>query len=293
MIIVPSTRDSFVAQIQEQQAKRVFPSGPSPKYDNPPVVETVIGVQFPELARFHCAHFGLYQEHIKARFSKFEDRPRIRPAAEPFPRRLIPPEPPFQIRASGAPERVWYIAQSGHELLQVQPDRFMFNWRAQGGSAKYPSYDVNSGRFLEEFAKFRQFCLDQGIEEPTPELAEVTYVNHIVPGPGESALDLFGRVFTGLRWETTDGLLSAPESASFNRVWVIPEQQGRLYAQANLAYEVLTKRELIQLEITARVNRAQSDQVESALELAHAWVVHGFASMTDPDIQRERWRRLS
>lgn len=282
-----------MAQIQEQLAKRVLPSGPSPKYDNPPVVETVIGVQFPELARFRCAHFGLYQERIKSRFPNFEDRPRIRPAAEPFPRKVTPPEPPFQVLPSGAPERVWYIAQSGQELLQVQPDRFMFNWRAQGGSPKYPSYDVNSGRFLHEFAEFRQFCLDQGIEEPTPELAEVTYVNHIVPRPGESALDLFGRVFTGLRWETTDGLLQAPESASFNRVWVIPEQQGRLYAQANLALEVPTKCELIRLEITARVNRPQSEQVESALKSAHAWVVHGFASMTDLDIQRERWKRLS
>jgi uncharacterized protein (TIGR04255 family) len=286
-------RDSLVAQTQEQQAKRVFPSGPSPKYASPPVVETVIGVQFPELARFRCVHFGLYQKHLKSRFPDFEDRPRIRPAAEPFPRRLIPPEPPFQILASGAPGRVWYIAQSKHELLQVQPDRFMFNWRAQGGSATYPSYDVNSRRFLDEFGGFRKFCADKGVDEPTPELCEVTYVNHILPHPDESAVDLFGRVFTGLRWETTDGLLSAPESASFNRVWVIPEQQGRLYAQANLAYEVPTKRELIRLEITARVNRAQSDQVESALELAHAWVVHGFASMTDLDIQRERWRRLS
>lgn len=33
-----------------------------PKYANPPVVETVLGVQFPELRGFKSVHFGLYWE---------------------------------------------------------------------------------------------------------------------------------------------------------------------------------------------------------------------------------------
>ena len=266
----------------------------TPKFDNPPVVETVLGVQFPELPDFRCTHFGLYWDRIKERYAKPVDKGRLKPAAEAFPRKLVLLEPPVRLMHGGTPERVWYIAEDDARLIQLQPDRFIFNWREMEPGTKYPSYETNSAIFLDEFSEFRRFCRESGLKEPSPNLCEVTYINHIFPEGGELAIELFGRVFQGLCWKLADDSLPRlPESATFNRAYVIPDDVGRLYAQANIAYHNKTQQELIRLEVTARVNHPSQDPegIGSSLQLAHDWVVNGFVSMTNPEIQRERWKR--
>jgi len=266
----------------------------TPKFDNPPVVETVLGVQFPELPDFRCTHFGLYWDRIKERYPKCVDKGRLKPAAEAFPRKLVLLEPPVRIMRGGTAERVWYIAEDDARLIQLQPDRFICNWRELRGATKYPTYAKNSEMFLDEFSGFRRFCGESRLNEPSPNLCEVTYINHICPEDGESAIELFGRVFEGLCWKLPDDSLPRlPESATFNRAYVIADDVGRLYAQANIACHNETKRDLVRFEVTARVNHPSQDpeEIGSSLQLAHEWVVNGFVSMTNPEIQRERWKR--
>lgn len=265
----------------------------TPKYEHPPVVETVLGVQFPELSGFRCAHFGLYWQRIKDRFPVLEDKARLKPAVETFPRKLVLPEAPLQFLPGGVPERVWYVGKPPERLIQVQANRFLFNWRGFDGGGPYPSYEKNRDVFLVEFAAFSEFCLEHDLDKPSPELCEVTYINHIEPEDGETVMELFGKVFTGLRWEFAGASLGAPENATLNRVFVIPGSAGRLYAQAGLAYHGRTRRELIRFELTARVNHPSQKRQDlpSSMQLAHNAVVNGFASMTNPDIQSSRWRR--
>jgi uncharacterized protein (TIGR04255 family) len=194
--------------------------------------------------------------------------------------------------------RVWLTAESGAELIQVQSDRFLFNWRRRVSESKYPSYESNSAKFFEEFDGFRQFCREKQLPDPAPELCEVTYVNHIEPAKGETAMELAGTVFSGMRWERTDRFLPKPESFTFNRVFVIEddgERLGRLYAEASMALrrQGSTAREFILLKLTARVNRRddQGNTLADSMQLAHDWVVRGFADLTDRQTQKERWER--
>lgn len=268
----------------------------TPKYNKPPVVETVIGVQFPELPRFHSAHFGLYWKDIQDRYPQCEEKNRLGPVAELFPRKIVS-GPALQVGPGSVPNRVWYVGASEAELLQLQPDRFLFNWRERPGEG-YSSYERNSRRFLREFEGFRAFCEANNFDPPIPNLCEVTYINHIVPEKGESAVDLFAKVFTGLEWRLSDDWLPAPEVASFNRVYVIDEQAGRLYAEASIAYRPTDAgglQEFVALRMTGRVlHRSQvPEDVADSLQLAHDWVVKGFASITDPEVQRERWERTA
>lgn len=270
--------------------------GDTPKYKKPPVVETVIGVQFPELRGFHSGHFGLYWREIQDRYPRCEEKDRLGPAAEPFPRKAVS-GPALQVGPARVPNRMWYVATSGSELIQVQPDRYLFNWRERPGEG-YSSYEQNSQTFLQEFDGFRRFCEESGLELPTPNLCDVTYINHIVPERGESAVELFAKVFTGLEWQLSDDRLAAPEVASFNRVYVIDEQAGRLYAEASIAYRPTDTgglQEFVALRMTGRVlHRSQvSKGIAGSLQLAHEWVVNGFASITDPGMQRERWEKTA
>ncbi len=268
----------------------------SPKFKNPPVVETAIGVQFPEIPGFGAVHFGLFWDRIKERYKRYEDQIRLHEVAEPFPRKLPLPESTLRLSHGATPQRVWYVSESEAELIQLQPDRFFFNWRGPPETSEpYPSYNANSKRFLEEFDGFVQFCRENSLEEPSPNLCEVTYINNMVPHPGETGVELFGKVFTGLRWETSDSRLPVPEAAVFNRVYVIEGQVGRLYAEAAIAVRQDEPGEIVRCTLTARVNHKPEggDSLEDSLRLAHDWVVHGFVSITDPGIQKERWEKTS
>lgn len=173
----------------------------------------------------------------------------------------------------------------------------MFNWRNRGG--EYPSFEANSTIFFEEFKKFCKFCESQeNLADPKPEICEVTYVNHIVPEEGEAAIELTGRVFNGLRWKAAEGFLPSPESVTFNRAYVIRNQSrqaGRLYVESSLAVrrDGSEFREFILLKLTARVNHEpdKEQNLRDSVQLAHDWVVRGFADLMDDQIQKERWGR--
>ncbi len=270
----------------------------TPKYDKPPVVETVLGVQFPELVGFKAAHFGLYWRQIsRESFPTVEDRPRLSKVVEFFPRPAIFPGAQLAFSPGGAPDRTWYTGKSQEELIQVQPDRFLYNWRRRPQTGQYQFYDESSEKFLKRFEEFSTFCQAEKLGPPAPNLCEVTYTNHIRPEKTETAIQLFGKVFSGLRWETTDNGLPVPESAALNRTYVIAENRGRLYAEAAVAMDPSDpdRREFILLNMTARVNHSSMEpgSLAESLRLAHDWVVNGFASLTDREIQKLRWRRTA
>ncbi len=266
----------------------------TPKYENPPVVETVISVQFPELLGFRNAHFGTYWSTIADKFPTPTDQARLPQVSENFPKRYASQRPEFRV-GSGTPERVWFSSASETELIQVQPDRFLLNWRL-GEDNTYPSFEANVERFRSEFEAFQTFCERSGLETPAPQLCEVTYVNHIFPEKGESASGLFATVFAGVEWDLSDTFLPIPEAVTFNRVFVIPENAGRLYAEASIAVlqDKPDQGDFVALRLTGRVlHKDEGPQdVAGSLRLAHDWVVCGFACLTERRIQDERWGRI-
>ncbi len=260
----------------------------NPKYESPPVVETVLGVQFSELPGFRAAHFGLYWEMIRDRFPKVpEDHQRLRQVSERFPVVSGLQETQLTFSNVAIPNRVWFTAEDKSQIIQVQPNWFLYNWR--GG--QYPSYRENNHTFLEELEKFRQFCHSEDLGELQPNLCEVTYVNRIAPNETESAITLFGNMFTGLKWKSSTGFLGEPEQTAFNRVWTIGENAGRLYAEASLALNSESKRDEVHLRMTGRVNHISGEMttIADSIQLAHDWVVQGFASITESEIQKDRW----
>lgn len=267
----------------------------TPKFRNPPVVETVIGVQFPEFPGFRSIHFGLYWGKIKDRYPRFEDKPRLGVIHESFPPKPSLPEPRIMLSPAHFPQRVWYMADPDSELIQLQPDRYVCNWREREGE-DYPSFERNCSVFLREYDGFCQFCREHNLEEPAVDLCEVTYINHIFPVQGESAIDLFAKVFTGLNWEQSHSWLPAPEEARFKRTYVINENLGRLHADASIRYQMDDNRQrpLLRFALTAHVNhRSQGEgKLADSLQIAHDWVVNGFAALTDSEIQNTRWGRI-
>jgi len=265
-----------------------------PKFDYPPVSETVHGVQFSELSGFRMVHFGRYWDCIRDRFPTTQDHERRSQVIETIPRMHHPMNLELQLHSQTVPQRVWYFGKDEDEVIQIQPDWFIFNWRQQGKD--YPSFSKTSVRFRDEFKRFKAFCLEDKIEEPIPNLVEVSYINKILPADNEPIIEYMGRLFTGLCWKesTSDIFLGLPEAGTFNRVWVMNEKEGRLYAEASIAYDPENKQEFILLRMTGRIPMKPEGipSVSECLEQAHGWVVRGFCAITNPDIQVNQWRRI-
>ena len=94
-----------------------------PSFRTPPVVETVLSIQFDELRSFRTTHFGMYHSTVKDRFPVVEDKLRLEPVIESFPR--VPRMQALRIApAGGGPDRVWFRdAIDVCLMLQLQPDR--------------------------------------------------------------------------------------------------------------------------------------------------------------------------
>lgn len=262
-----------------------------PEYENPPLVETALGIQFEELEGFRSTHFGQFYETIKHRFPLVEDQPRLAPIHETIPR-LHPVLPGIRGMLLGAMPvgRVWF--RSGGDtgmLLQLQPDRLGLNWQRTAGN-RYLRFVQMKKSCLDEFGALCRFCDQNKIGPVAPNLCEVVYVNHIVPLENEEPMGVFGRMFSGIRWIDTEGRAAVPESATINRTYRIGENQGRGYVEAALG-QLPDGSDIVSLKITARIARRHDEiaDVGTWLQLGHDWVVSNFERLTDAQIQGERW----
>lgn len=260
-----------------------------PDFAAPPVVETALGIQFAPLARLSTRDVGAYALKLADGFPMFEERPRLPRIHETFPQQHTIT---WELGSSPGPQRAFLLSVDRASMIQIQSDRFGYNWRATTPGASYPRYSENSVRCLQEFRQFRAFCEQHALEAVRPDLCEVVYVNHIAPRESETAVEVFAEIFPALTWSHSTPWLPIPETASLNRVYEIPPEQGRLYAEASIAHRP-DGTEFVILKMIARVLHPSGDPetVETSLQLAHEWVVHGFVSLTAEDARMSRWRQ--
>jgi uncharacterized protein (TIGR04255 family) len=171
---------------------------PLPDFDNPPVVETVLSVQFDKIPAMQGVHFGLYWREIKSRFPIAEELHALPRVIEQF-RELPHSGARIRFEALETPSipRLLLRNEVGTEIIQVQNDRFTKNWRKSGEKDQYPHYDpVIKPAFVRDFLGFQAFLTQEGLGTVKVNQCEVTCVNHIVAGEGWhefSEVDRFSR----------------------------------------------------------------------------------------------------
>ena len=108
---------------------------PLADFEYPPVVETVLPAQFERLAGMRLVHLGLFWDKVKDRFPQTEERPALIPVIEHFPDPMVT-SGRVRFEAAEIPElpRLWALNKNGTEMIQIQNDRFIKNWRKQGES---------------------------------------------------------------------------------------------------------------------------------------------------------------
>ena len=88
--------------------------------------------------------------------------------------------PRFEIMQSDS-NRMWFLSQDKTNLIQVQRNRFVVNWRQVVGTEKYPRFDHSMlPTFKAEFARFRDFVRANVGSEIEVTICEVSYFSHLV-----------------------------------------------------------------------------------------------------------------
>lgn len=270
---------------------------PLPDFTNPPVVEVALSIQFDRLTRLRTPQLGLLWQEFRERFPVTEEHGPLRQEVEQF-------GPPAPRRASARIEmlespptpRLWFLNSEGTELIQVQNDRFVHNWRKAGTDAVYPRYESVRSTFETELKRFKEFIDREQLGDFHPNQCEVAYVNHIVAGTSWKSHGELAQIIRPYSGRFSDDFLKASEDAALRLRFVIPDQEGqpigRLHAVVEPGYRSSDNRLLFILNLTARGGPLGEgiEGVLSFLDVGREWVVRGFASLTTPTMHEE-WGR--
>ncbi|MCR8724250.1 TIGR04255 family protein [Frigidibacter sp. ROC022] len=251
-------------------------------FESPPVIEVVLGVSFSRLEKFMIPHFGGYWKSLSGEFTKIEDQPPIVGENRDFAETTIP-------------SRVWFSNDAGTRLIQLQQDRFIFNWRRQDGDPnEYPEFSKIFPEFVAAFSHFQDFLSKEKIaEDVAVEGLELTYVNIIKFDSIHCCVQRPGDAFVDHRRDVSrERFLPEVQDFSWVSVYEMPKQMGKLSVDAKSAkLSVSPKARVIRLLLTAKGAPASFDDdgFQMWFDCAHDQIVNGFADITDESVQRRVW----
>jgi len=260
--------------------------GSLPNYDCPPVVETILGVQFDRLPGFRNAHLGAFWKTVdNGEWPDVADAPPLTPQFERFTD-AVRWAKGVQLQLTQDPAcRLQIKNNDGDRMIQLQNTRLHFNWLGEGGG-DYPRYDKVRDGFVWTLNQFVEFVAAENLGDFRPNQWEVTYLNHIPRGSVWNTSD---------EWDFFSPLHSVPniegvvQAESFNGEWhfVIPDQRGRLHVQWQHGLKSgPEQQEMIVLTLTARgpVGEGEDvlERILDGLDLGRETIVRAFQSlMTD------------
>ncbi|HJT75631.1 MAG TPA: TIGR04255 family protein [Gemmataceae bacterium] len=264
---------------------------PLPEFEQPPLDEMVMGVQFDPLPKFRAAHLGLYWSRIRSQYPHTEDQPPLPSFTEQM--EIKPSAVSVSATLVGAVlPRCWFLTESRTELIQLQQDRFLRNWRQLDRTERYPRFGPLAREFRRSWEGFLTFLGEEGLGPARVNQCELTYINNIETDAVREQLGELAGVFTLLRPRGSQQLLPPPEMVSWQVRHKLPEGRGRLYIEMNPAFRARDLKLVLRLALVARGAPAggMPDEVAAWFDMAHDWTVRAFADLTEPGMH-ELWRK--
>lgn len=267
-----------------------------PDFAHPPINEVVLSVQFRALSNFGNGHIGILWSKYRKNYPELEEKPPLQSVFETFGVGQPIPQG-IQIQALLAPpmSRFWFVGGSGHDLVQVQQDRFILNWRQREEEQPYPHYEAIRERFEKELAIFEEFVRDENLGELRMNQCEVTYINVIEMEEANShlALETITPLWTG---KLSEEIELERENAQIRCSFPLEEDGkpiGRVHVKFDPAHRNVDRKPVIRLEITARAKPTEESTAAALrlLNLERKNVVKMFAAVTTPKMHK-LWERI-
>ncbi|NPD21735.1 TIGR04255 family protein [Alterinioella nitratireducens] len=253
------------------------------RFKNSPINELVIATYFnPPLFSLRSEHIGLFWSRIRNEFPAIEQQAPVG-GAEAFE----------QISGEFFPmPRFWFVAEDKVNLIQLQKNAFMLNWRRR--DAQYPHFAENLKPAFDKYYRiFEDFaCEDVGIDKIEIDLCELTYINTIEAceyweGPQDTS-----RVIPS--FAMPDAGIEASGQPAFNCTFVyVPSKDLQLRVSirngestARPATPVL----VVEIKATGRLGQVGKSAADAWFERAHDAIIACFVGITSKEIQQKYWK---
>lgn len=269
-----------------------------PDYQNPPIDEVALGVQFDPIAGFTDAHAGLMWGQLRDRYPRTEVHPPadipIEDLSGPPP---VPTGPSIFFGAGQQPaSRTWLISDDDTELLQIQGSRVVFNWRRRG-DADYPHLERIADQFVSGYTSYRETLGQVGLTPTLPSQVELSYFNWM---PGDDAADVFVPAAPPI------GLEPSLTREDFGSQWAfIDEREGRPVARFRVEFSPAARvpgpdessrepergHRLVLSYRAPMVSEAWDEEVERLAGWGRDIIVRTFTALTTEGAHKI-WRRI-
>lgn len=254
-----------------------------PHFRKPPIFEQAIALVFDRLRDFSIVDPGLFWTEIREQFPLSESAPRLPTSVElfdgPEAQLTFSALPPVQL-----PRTVFKTNPEG-ELVQIQDDKFVFNWVRTSQAAQYPRFERTSARLWELYTLWAKFYEKRYGTAPPLKQCELTNVNVVeVKDFGDDFADMHRAfVVDPFEWNVP-GLVA--ETYVRQRVHRLVDENGdaigRLHSVITPVFGP-SNQKAFHFELTARSspNIKTEDQARDFFEHAHVMINAAFmASVT-------------
>lgn len=241
------------------------------KFTKSPLIEVVCGVEF-SAPGFSAVHFGLYWQTIQERF----------------------PVPPLDLAPIGEIEvlpivpklrRVWFESNDKQQLIQLQSNRFHYNWRRQGEAEEYPHFEEIYPKFEQEWQIFQNWWMELGGLPLQTIRYELTYLNQIDSLFGWHDPGDMHKIFTFLGKEWNE-FLGKPKIHSSELEFILPADLGTLAVSLDQNLKIEDNSFFVFLTLTSRSINTSSN-LKDWFDVAHEYTVKAFLNLIQEEIKQE------
>ena len=255
----------------------------SPEFEAPPVVETAIGFRFAPIDGFNVIHFGQLLDAYHEHYPNVQLKPPLGGSQIQF---RVGNDEGFSPAC-----RCWYISADNTQLVQVQNDAFVRNWRATQDYPKYQHYDAIRPLFARDWLIFLTFLDKHGLKRPEIWQCEISYINQLVRGKDWNKFEDLSNLFPIWAGLDIGRVFSAMEMAAFKVTFKLPDENSRI----EFALQPGVRQdgdEILQLTVSAlgQPPSQENDVLFDWLDFGHLAVVNGFVQFTSEQAQKT-WRK--
>lgn len=258
-----------------------------PSFGDPPVAEAVLGVEFetvPDLGAVQLVRLAARYD----RYPTIQERPGTPPSVGPGEEAVAE----FALMTGAPPLRLWLLSEGEQDLVQLQSDRVLLNWRGFVPAAgAYPRYAYMRTEYLAVWDTFLSHLDELALSGPRPTFVESSFVNmYALTGDGPSAS---GLSFVSDIPESMPGTDSSFRFELVRTVTGVNGARGRTSIAGAPQQATDEGERKYQLNVTTKLQVPPDADLASLavyLDSAHDLSVRAFSATTDVERHHE-WRR--
>lgn len=246
-------------------------------FDAPPMAEVSLGCIFLPRPDFLVPHFGAFWERIRHEF------PDIAHAAP-----IVNIEDGARVDDIFLLPRIWYVSGDKARLVQLQQNRFHFNWRKTDDEATYVRFPAVQAEAIRLWDSFGRYVREATGSEVEPLAHELTYTN-IVTAPGKTPFELADETLRDAAWCQGDRFLAPPKALSHSYTFDVPDGIGDLTVSIVTGRRADDGRGVLKLDLSVRGRSSPQRRLGLWSQQAHDHLIQAFKDLTTPAMHQQ-WR---